>query len=277
MAHLPNGSQAEFWAGPSGTSWITHETDMDRLLAPVARLLLERAGDVRGRDVLDVGCGTGAVSLVFSDAGARVLASDISKPLLARTATRAAGQLETVLADAQTADWPRPFDLAVSRFGVMFFADPAQAFANIARALKPGGQWLFAAWGPFYENPWWHMPQAIAADHMKISPSRSDPRAPGPMGLSDREWSLRQMRVPGLSDVDCETVDLTLDYPDGAAAAGALATRVGPAARVLRLEDASETDRTEVARLIAEELAGYETEGTVRIPARLHLYSARKA
>ncbi len=277
MAHQPNASQADYWAGPSGSSWITHEIDMDRLLAPVTRLLLERAGDVRGQDVLDIGCGTGAVSVAFADAGARVLASDISKPLLARTATRAAGRFETCLADAQTADWPRLFDLVVSRFGVMFFADPATAFANIARALRPGGRFLFAAWGPFDENPWWHMPQAIAARHMKISPSRSDPRTPGPMGLSDRDWALRQMRVPGLRDVGCETVDLTLDYSDGAAAAGELATRVGPAARVLKMEDASETDRPKVARLIGAELAGYEGKGTVRIPARLYLYSAWKA
>lgn len=276
MSSADNTDQADYWAGPSGLSWITHQEEMDSVLASVKDVLLDGAGDVRGLDVLDIGCGAGAVSLAFADAGAKVVASDISEPLLKHAADRGAGRIETLLADAQTATWPRSFDLAVSRFGVMFFSNPAQAFANIAAGLRSGGRMIFAAWGPFDENPWWYMPQQIAARRLGLTPTETDPRAPGPMGLSDKDWALAQMRGPALQDVQCETVDITVNHHGGAGAAGTLATRLGPAARVLNMHDGSEADRAHVAEEISEALSAYTQDGTTRIPARLYLYTARK-
>ena len=174
------------------------------------------------------------------------------------------------------ADWPEAYDLAVSRFGVMFFEDPMAAFANIARALVPGGRMLFAAWGRFDENLWWHMPQGIAATRLGVGAASSNPHVPGPMGLSDIDWSLARIGSSALAAVDCETIDITLDYPGNADAVGELATRLGPAARVLRVHGAAEADREHVALAIAKELARHETDGMVRIPARILLYSARK-
>ncbi len=272
----PNATQADYWSGPSGQSWITHEDEMDSLLSPATQLLLDQAGDVSGRDVLDIGCGTGALSLAFAKAGARVTASDISKPLLARTAKRCADRCETLLADAQTAKWNTQYDLVVSRFGVMFFSDPAAAFANIAQALKPGGGMLCATWAPFDENPWWHMPQSIAAKVLGVTTDPTDPHAPGPMGLSDKAWSLSQMDGPDWTELQCTTMDITLDHPGGAMAAGTLATHVGPAARVLNMHDASKANRHTVAQAIATAFAPFETDGTACIPARLHFYSATR-
>ena len=249
---------------------------MDSLLAPAMQVLLDRAGDVTGLDVLDIGCGTGAVSLAFVEAGARVTATDISAQLLDRTAKRGAGRIATFLSDAQTADWPHLVDLAVSRFGVMFFADPVRAFANIAQALKPGGRMLFAAWGPFDENIWWHMPQGIAAARLGVDIASSNPHVPGPMGLADMEWALARLKSPALAEVRCEALDILLDHPGGADAAGDLATRLGPAARVLKLYDATEADRLYVARAIADALTDHVEGDGVRIPARIHLYSAQK-
>ncbi len=276
MNDTPNSDEAAYWAGPSGATWITHETRMDEILSSVVTELLGRAGDVVGSEVLDIGCGTGAVSIAFSEAGARVTANDIAPPFLQRVAERGKGRIDTLLADAQSADWPRTFDLAVSRFGVMFFADPGAAFANIARALKPDGRLLFAAWGPFEDNPWWFVPQSVAARRMGMEPTVPNPHAPGPMGLSDRDWSLDKMRNGGLTDVDCEIVDTALRQSGDAQAVGELSTQIGPAARVLRLAEASDDDRAFVADQIAGAFKTYEIEGAVHIPARLHLFSARR-
>ena len=276
MNETPNAAQKENWSGPSGLSWITHEEEMDRMLASATKVLLDHAGSVAGQRVLDIGCGTGAVSLAFADAGALVTASDISAPLLERAAVRAGGRFATLLADAQVADWTESYDMTVSRFGVMFFDDPQAAFANIARALPAGGKMLFAAWGPFDENLWWHMPEGIAARRMGVEVAASNPHAPGPMALADIAWSLARMRSPALVDVGCEAFDITLDHTGGALAAGELATRLGPAARVLKMHGASEDDRAHVARAITEELSAHATDGTVRVPARILLYSARK-
>jgi SAM-dependent methyltransferase len=266
---LVNTVERDYWAGPSGRSWIDHQVAMDELLAPVTELLLNRAGDVAGQDVLDIGCGTGALSRAFADAGSRVLATDISEPLLAHAAVLGGGRFETLLADAEVANWPRIFDVALSRFGVMFFADPAAAFANIRRALSPGGRCLFAAWGPFGENPWWARQLEIAADLLGAEAAFPDPHGPGPMGLSDRDWALERVRASGLTGVGCETVDLRLGGSTDLLAD--ISPRVGPGARLLRLAGADEAARTEYARRVSDAFEIYK-DG---VPARILLYTAR--
>ena len=96
MNATPNAEQKENWSGPSGLSWITHEEEMDRLFVPVTQVLLDRAGAVAGKNVIDIGCGTGAVSAAFADAGANVTASDISAPLLERAAARFGGRIRNL-------------------------------------------------------------------------------------------------------------------------------------------------------------------------------------
>ncbi|MEO0917131.1 MAG: class I SAM-dependent methyltransferase, partial [Pseudomonadota bacterium] len=148
-----NTQEADFWSGPAGAKWIEHEAEQDHFLSEVAEAVLRKARLDLGERVLDIGCGTGALSLLCADKVGEdgyVLATDIAPPFVERVGVRAARmpQVQAYLADAQTADWPAPgFDVAVSRFGVMFFSDPPAAFANIARALRPSGRMAFAAWG----------------------------------------------------------------------------------------------------------------------------------
>ena len=271
MVKTVNTAEHDYWAGPSGRTWIDHQAAMDELLAPVTALLLDRAGTASEQDVLDIGCGTGALSRAFAEMGATVLATDIAEPLLAHAAKLGDGRYETMLADAEVADWPRAFDLAVSRFGVMFFGDPAAAFANIGRGLKPEGRCLFAAWGPFGENPWWARQLEIAADLLGTEATFPDPHGPGPMGLSDRDWAIERFRASGLADVGCETVELRLGGSPGLLAE--ISPRLGPGARLLRLADADDAARMEYARRVADAFSGYP-EG---VPAQILLYTARAA
>lgn len=275
----PNAGQRDFWTGPSGQSWIENQEEQDAVLSGVSAAILARAAPAPGQRVLDIGCGTGALSIAVAGAvgrGGRVLATDISELLLDVAARRGAGlaQMATLLADAQVADWPETgFDLAVSRFGVMFFADPAAAFANIARALRPGGRMVFAAWAGIGKNPWWELPRQVATD--LLGPTQATPpNAPGPLGLADVGWALRRFRAGGLGDAACEEVRVDVHHPGGVRALAELTTRLGPAKRVITERGGNERDARAVADGIAAAFARYAATDGARVPAVLNMFTA---
>lgn len=280
MGASANGDEKQYWSGPSGQSWITHEISQDRLLSEALEAILERAGLAPGGSALDIGCGTGALSVaagkIVGEEG-RVLATDISEPMLNRAADRLRGmpQSSTLLADAQIVDWEEVgFDTAISRFGVMFFSDPPRAFANIAAALRSGGRMVFAAWGPVSKNPYWRDAARIAAARLG-EPLAAAPNTPGPMGLAHRDWSLGQFKAAGLADVACEELEVVLPIHGTPEEAAELALVIGPAARIIRLFGASEADVAVIREDIARYMEAHRDAGGVNIPALLHLYTAR--
>ena len=279
MANVINTGEQNFWSGPSGQSWVAHEAAQDEVLSEVLGALMDRVGLSAGDRAIDIGCGTGALSVaaaeVVGETG-RVLATDIASPMLDRAKERLRDfpQAGTLLADAESAEWPETgFDAAISRFGVMFFGDPPQAFANIARALKPGGRMVFAAWGPAAKNPYWRDPPRIARERVGFPP-RVPPNTPGPMGMADKDWSLDQLRAAGLSDIACEEVHVGLPLKGTPEDAANQTLVIGPAARVINMFDTTKDDFAAIKDGIAQELEQYRDGDTVRIPALLHLYTA---
>jgi SAM-dependent methyltransferase len=278
---MDNTGEAEFWSGPAGLSWIEHEVEQDGLLGGVADAVIDKAGLGSGDRVLDIGCGAGAMTMRAAEvvgSEGRVLATDIAPPFIERVARRAGSmaQVGTFLGDAQTAEWPETgFDVALSRFGVMFFSDPAAAFANIDRALRPEGRVVFAAWARTEDNPYWSIPRGLIADRLGPQP-KPEPNAPGPMGLADADWAMTQMRAGGLGDVSVDTREVTLTHEGGAAGASHLMIRIGPAVRPLR-ENEFSADEIEAFRRDTEDaFRPYEVNGKARIPALIHLFTARR-
>jgi SAM-dependent methyltransferase len=166
MRKLSRSANAEHmyrWNSESGHYWIEHR---ERLLAGQRNLLphLFRGAAISGTDsVLDVGCGCGATTLMAARTARRVVGLDLSGPMLAVAAGLArqdgAGNVGFVRADAQ--DGPlRPafFDVLISCFGLIFFADPADAFARLARAVRPGGRLAFLCWQHELDNEYFAIP-----------------------------------------------------------------------------------------------------------------------
>jgi ubiquinone/menaquinone biosynthesis C-methylase UbiE len=114
------------------------QVSLDAMLSHAAAELKARAGSVLGQRVLDVGCGAGETCVIW----------------LASAAHRTGGKVTLVKADAAVWIGDAPFDLAVSQFGLMFFADPDAAFATIAANVRPGGRLLFTCWRTAAENQW---------------------------------------------------------------------------------------------------------------------------
>lgn len=280
-----NEEQAEYWGkSPSGVKWLTYEDQLDDLMAPVLKLVLERAELQPGMHVLDIGCGTGASSIAASRAvgsDGHVLAADFSQQFLDRAARRAsdagAENIAFQFADAQT----HPFaegerDVMISRFGVMFFEDTVAAFANMARALKPGGQMIFAAWGPLAGNPWFKLPHVAATERLG-TPPKVDRNAPGPLAFHDRERVCGLLAQAGLTDIRVEAAPLSLHFQGTLQGCAELCTSVGPAARVIAHFDGQPEDVAAIQHSVANAFCPYATGDAVHIPAEINLFQARRS
>jgi len=283
--NIANEEQAEFWGqSESGAKWLTFEDKLDHMLAPVLDLVLDRADLQAGMRVMDVGCGTGASAIAAARAvgpQGHVLGADISVPFLDRAKQRAREQgirhAEFLHADAQVTRFePEGRDALISRFGVMFFEDPAAAFANLARALVPGGRMTFAAWGPLSENPWFRVPHVAATKHLG-QPPKYGRYTPGPLAFHDIEHVYGLMAEAGLTEIEAEPVALQLPGLSSVAETADLCSRVGPAGRVIAHFNGTENDLIAIKQTVQDEFEKFAVDGKVAIPAVINLYQARRA
>lgn len=279
----PNADQRDYWsASPSGAKWLTYEDQLDAVLAPVLDLVIARSEIGPGDKVLDIGCGTGASLLAAARAvgsAGDVLGVDISAPFLDRAGQRARaagpGRISVLNADAQVhAFAPGARDALISRFGVMFFSDPQAAFANMARALRPGGSMTFAAWSGMTNNPWFRVPFEAAAARLGRPPA-ADPDAPGPMAFQDSPRVMDLMRRAGLDKVSCEVVTVALTPAGGADDVAALCLRVGPAARLMAEFGGSAADAQAIEADILARFSELDRDGRITVPAEINLFRAR--
>lgn len=278
----PNASQADYWSSAPGRRWIEHEEALDQAMAGILRVLVDGAALRQGDRVADIGCGTGASTLAAAEMvqPGRVLGVDISEPLLDRARARAesAGlrNVGFLLADAQTHGFQlATFDVVISRFGMMFFENPVAAFRNLAKALRLGGRMVFVAWARTALNPWFQIPQEAAIRRLGAAPP-TDPQAPGPLAFADADRVLDLLRAAGLGQVRAESRDVLLTPPGDVAAAARVASRVGPAARIMKARNGSEEDAEAIEAQIAEGLRPFERDGSVQVPAVVYLFSAER-
>jgi len=240
QGHDQNADQIAYWNGAGGQRWADRQPVQDILLQPIADILIDRARVKAGERILDVGCGSGSTSFAFARATGptgHVTGIDISAPMLARAreVTPQGAPVEFVLADATVhAFASEAFDLLASRFGVMFFADPALSFANMRRGMRRSGRLAFACWREPRENPFFMTPLQAVYRHVPKMP-QVGPEDPGPFAFASQERVKRILSAAGFSEIAMEPCDLALDVAVGrgldAAVRGAL--EIGPAARAL--------------------------------------------
>ncbi len=214
--HNTDNEQAALWNGSAGRAWVDEQEVLDAVLAPFEALLVEAVGAAPAQRVLDVGCGTGSTTLAVArhlGAGGRCIGVDISEPMIALARTRAEREgapVRFVCADAQRhAFEPASFDTIVSRFGVMFFDDPVQAFANLRRAASADARLRVIAWRSAAENPFMTTAERAAAPLLaKLPPRRPD--APGQFSFADRDRVASILEQSGWAGVDIQPVDVSL-------------------------------------------------------------------
>ena len=278
MDTTANADQVQYWNGPEGEHWVERESRFDAMLAPFVDPVLDAVAITDGTRVLDVGCGNGAFSRAAAARGGVVTGVDISAPMLARARERAAAEglsVDFVHADAQVHAFAPEFDVVVSRFGVMFFADPEAAFANLAGALVPGGRVGFVCWQEIFANEWVAVPGAAMIPVVGV-PTPPPPGTPGPCAFADVDRVAGILAAAGLADAAITELRLPILVGGGldAAAATAFVAR-GRMGRMF-LGDADEPTAERALEAVREALAAYVTPEGVRMGSATWLVTATR-
>jgi ubiquinone/menaquinone biosynthesis C-methylase UbiE len=277
--HVLNADQIAYWNGAGGRRWTDRQELQDVLLAPVAELLFARTKVARGERVIDIGCGCGATTIELArrvGPKGHVVGIDVSVPMLARARERALPGMPIAFVEADATVYrfpPARTDLLCSRFGVMFFAQPASSFANLRTALRSGGRLVFACWREPQENPWMSLPLKEVYKHVPNLPE-SGPEDPGPFSLARADRVRRILDQAGFSAIVLEPVDLVIDLATGRGLDAALATAlaIGPTSRAL--EGQSPELREAAAQSIRAALAPLQQGGAVPLAAAIWIVTA---
>lgn len=272
---IVNTQQFEAWNGYEGRHWADHQSRYDGLNDPANAPLLAAAGLRDTDSVLDIGCGNGRLTRLAARTAARAVGVDLSAPMLERARESAAGERLTnvthLQADAQVYPFaPGSFDVALSRFGVMFFADPVAAFANIGHALRPDGRLAFVCPQPLARLDQSEIFAAVAG-HVTL-PDFSERQETGPAAFADPARSRHVLSGAGFDAITVEPLEVVQRWGADPADAAAFLFGWGPMRHWLR--DADPEAVTRAHRAAAEAFGAYATPEGVHLTARYWLVTA---
>jgi SAM-dependent methyltransferase len=283
VRELVNTAQSQAWNGDEGRHWSDHHDRWNAVNEGFNPLLLGAAAIGPEDRVLDVGCGTGQTARAAARAAARgsVLGLDLSAPMLARARSLAAEEgLDRIAfeqGDAQVHPLPTSgFDVAISRFGIMFFDDPVAAFGNIGRALRPGGRLAFVCMSDPARSEWVQVYAAVRAA-LPLPPEEAGvPAGPGMFSLSAPAVIHRVLGAAGFDAVRTEPVEAVGHFGTDAGDAADHLLGSGPGRHLVSMLDSARGPDTSegshgasrARAAFAAALTGYER------PTGVHLRTA---
>lgn len=269
------------WAGARGDKWSARIDGTEGMLRPVDEPLIHALRVDSPLTIADIGCGGGGATreiLRRSPAGTVVDGFDISPVLInvARRRAAAAGQaISFEVADMATAAPRKAYDRLASRFGVMFFADPAAAFANLARWLAPGGRFAFAVWGDAADNPWLSTVRQCVAGVVDVP--AIEPDAPGPFRYADPRPLIDLLARAGFADVVVNDWRGAIAVGDGLPAAEAATFALATFGMFAELLAAAGSAALEAARAsLSFRYAADQRDGIVSMAARVHIVTGTR-
>ena len=270
--------QVAAWNGRSGCAWVEGQEALDRMFLPFEELLAGAVPAESGQSVLDVGCGTGATTLAIArrlGTTGRAVGIDISEPMIGLARSRAerdGSSAAFLVADAETYPFEAgTFDLMVSRFGVMFFADSVRAFANLRAALTDGGSLRALAWRTPADNPFMTTAERAAAPLLPQLPARRT-EGPGQFAFGDRQKVAGILGESGWNAIDIQPIDVECTLP--AHELERLMTRLGPLGQVL--QEADGPTRSRVVDAVRAAFQPFVHGDEVRYTAACWMITARR-
>lgn len=273
---MSSQEQIDYWNGQAGEKWVAHASQLDAMLRPFAIEVLNAANISQSDNVLDIGCGGGALSLLAAQSAARLCGVDVSAPLITLARKRAAGLNNVTFHCADAAEFrsDEPYDVAVSRFGVMFFHNPVAAFSNIRKIMKPQGRLAFACWQSPVKNDWARAPLEVALPFLTTPPEPPKPNAPGPFAFADRSYLKQVLADAGWQDVTFTDWSGKMALPGTTVDEAAdFMLKMGPLSRLIAEQ---ELDFEAVKSALASKLQNHiDAEGVVHMGASAWIVTAK--
>lgn len=258
------------WNGPSGRAWVDSQATLDALFKQLENALVETVPPGR---VLDVGCGTGGTTAAVAERlgpHGSAVGVDISAPMIEAARNRGVARTSFIEADAQEyAFEPASFDTVISRFGVMFFADPVRAFTNLRRATKAGGGARLIVWRALEDNPFMTTAERAAAPLLPELPPRVAD-APGQFALADPDRVRGILTDAGWTKVSLDPLDADCTMPESELIG--YFTRLGPVSQLLPA--IPEPRRSEIVRTVRAAFEPFVHGSEVRFTAACWLITA---
>lgn len=279
-----NEEAVEAWSGVLFDRWVALRDVVAGAIAPFSDEAYRLCEPRPGERVLDIGCGLGETTLqlaglvgpegeaVGMDSGERFI--DMAR---AEAEEAGAGNVSYFVGDVQTADLGGPYDLAFSRFGTLFCANPVVLLRNVRSSLAPGGRLAMIAWRRKLDNEWLHRGEVVADRYLEKPEETDEPTCgPGPFSMANADTVTEQLKYAGYSEIGARRVDIDYRMGDDLDAALRLVMAIGPAGELIRLAgDEAEKIRPKLEVELRDAYEELVRPDGVFAPASVWVYTAR--
>ena len=282
MGHkIINVEQSEYWNEKSGPKWVKNEDALNERLSILTNELFSRAKIKATDKVLDIGCGGGETTFKVSKLlvdGGQVLGVDISHTLLDHAKGKFSNidVMKFMHCDAQNYSFDKNyFDKVISRFGVMFFENPYEAFKNILDSMRTNGSLNFVCWTNLMENEFIIEGMDIITKYtQKVLPEVT--KDPGPFAFSDREYVNEVLQSAGFKNINIDEVYTSISTKDTAEQDAEILMGIGPRARILSEENLSREKMAMIKNEIIQRCEKRQMGKEITYKACLNYVSATK-
>ena len=277
-----NAKQKDFWSGKGGDYWVEKQSEMDIMLNPLGEKALAKLDLKSNSEVLDIGCGCGATTLEIAKrvSEGTVTGLDISVPMLDKAESEASIQdianVDFKVVDVQVDQLAsEKYDYVYSRFGVMFFDDPYEAFKNIFSSIKEGGELSFVCWQDPSLNPWQSLSVQVIRGYLDM-PS-PPPRSPGPFAFHEKDYVKEILEKSGFSNIsfDDNQEDITMFSGKSLQEASEDYLAINPVVTEM-LKDSPDDLKSEIVESLKEAFSEFHKGDGLVFPSATWVVSASK-